>query len=286
MVKARVAVIGGSGLEELEGFRVRERAKVQTPYGEPSADLIIGDYADVPIAFLPRHGPRHHLIPTAVNYRANVWALKSVGVEQIVSVSAVGSLKLEIEPRMFVIPDQFYDNTKRRVMTFFDEGPVVHVAMADPYCPRLAAMAAEACARRGVTVRRGGTYVCIEGPQFSTRAESRAYRQLGFDVIGMTSATEAKLAREAEMCYITVALVTDYDVWHEADVTIEMVLENMRANVANVKAVLEELLPHLGEEDCPCRHALAGAIITDWALVPQEVKERLRPIVGKYWEKA
>jgi len=279
---ARVAVIGGSGLYELDGFQVRDRKRVTTPFGDPSDDIVVGDYGGTAVSFLPRHGVGHRIPPGGINFRANVWALKSLGVEQVVSVSAVGSLKLEIEPRTFVIPDQFYDNTRHRVSTFFDRGPVVHIALADPYCPALAARLAEACAARGVAVRAGGTYMCMEGPQFSTRGESRAYRQLGFDVIGMTSATEAKLAREAEMCYATVALVTDYDVWHEADVTIETVLATMAANVANVKAVLQEALPRVATDDCPCRHALAGAIVTDLKYVPAEVKERLRPILRRY----
>ncbi len=282
MARATIAVIGGSGLEQLEGFRVRERVAAATPFGDPSDEITLGDFGGVAVAFLPRHGAAHTVPPGSINYRANVWALKSIGVERVVSVSAVGSLKLEIEPRTFVIPDQFYDNTRRRVATFFDEGPVAHVALADPYCPFVSEKIVAACERRGVPVRRGGTYLCMEGPQFSTRGESRAYRHLGFDVIGMTSATEAKLAREAEMCYATVALVTDYDVWHEADVTIEMVLENMRANVANVKAVVEEVLPTLTAGECPCQNALAGAIITDFKLVPPAVIEKLKPILAKY----
>jgi 5'-methylthioadenosine phosphorylase len=278
------AVIGGSGLYEIEGFEVEEKRKVDTPFGAPSDELIIGTFAGAPVVFLPRHGAGHRYSAGAVNYRANIWALKSLGVDRVLSVSAVGSLRKEIEPRHFVVPDQFYDNTKRRASTFFDDGLTVHVALADPYCARVRELAAAACVRRGVPAHDRGTYVCIEGPQFSTRGESNVYRQLGFDVIGMTSATEAKLAREAELCYGTLALVTDYDVWFEAgDVNIEMVLDNMRANVANVKAVIEEALPRLAAAgDCSCHHALAGAILTDLDLVPADVKERLRPILGKY----
>jgi 5'-methylthioadenosine phosphorylase len=235
------------------------------------------------VVFLPRHGVGHRYPAGAVNYRANVYALKSVGVDRVLSVSAVGSLKEDVEPRHFVVPDQFYDNTKRRISTFFDD-VTVHVALADPYCARVRELAVAACEKRGVPVKDGGTYVCMEGPQFSTRGESRVYRQLGFDVIGMTSATEAKLAREAEMCYATLALVTDYDVWFEAeDVSIEMVLDNMRANVANVKAVIEEALPGLAAlDDCSCHHALEGAILTDPGLIPAAVKERHRLFFGKY----
>lgn len=284
MGEAATAVIGGSGLYEIEGFAVEDRRHLATPFGEPSGDLVIGTFAGAPVVFLPRHGVGHRLPPGGVNFRANIWALKSLGVDRILSVSAVGSLKEEVEPRHFVVPDQLYDNTKRRVSTFFDAGLAVHVPLADPYCSRVRELAAAACERRGVPVRAQGTYVCIEGPQFSTRAESNVYRHLGFDVVGMTSATEAKLAREAEMCYATVALVTDYDVWFEAeDVTIGMVLENMRANVANVKAVIEEVLPGLAAAgECGCHHALEGAIVTDLALVPDEIKERLGPILAKY----
>jgi 5'-methylthioadenosine phosphorylase len=277
------AVIGGSGLYEIEGFEVEEKRKVDTPFGDPSDELIIGTFAGAPVVFLPRHGAGHRHPAGAVNYRANIWALKSAGVDRVLSVSAVGSLKEDVEPRHFVVPDQFYDNTKRRISTFFDD-VTVHVALADPYCERVRGLAVAACEKRGVPVKNGGTYICMEGPQFSTRGESRVYRQLGFDVIGMTSATEAKLAREAEMCYATLALVTDYDVWFEAeDVTIEMVLENMRANVANVKAVIEEALPGLAAlDDCSCHHALEGAILTDPALIAEGTKEKLRPLIGKY----
>ncbi len=284
MRKAATAVIGGSGLYEIEGFAVEERRRLETPFGEPSDDLVVGTFAGAPVVFLPRHGAGHRLPPGGVNFRANIWALKSLGVDRILGVSAVGSLKKEIKPRDFVVPDQLYDNTKHRVSTFFDRGPAVHVPLADPYCPGVRELAAAACERRGVPAHRRGTYVCMEGPQFSTRAESNVYRHLGFDVVGMTSATEAKLAREAEMCYATLALVTDYDVWFEAeDVTIGMVLDNMRANVANVKAVIEEVLPELAAAgECGCRRALEGAIVTDLRLVPDEIKERLRPILGKY----
>jgi 5'-methylthioadenosine phosphorylase len=282
--EAATAVIGGSGLYEIEGFDVDERRRLETPYGPPSDDLVIGTLAGAPVVFLPRHGVGHRLPPGGVNFRANIWALKSLGVERILSVSAVGSLKTEVKPCDFVIPDQLYDNTKHRASTFFDAGLAVHVSLADPYCPRVRELATAACERRGVTVHGRGTYVCMEGPQFSTRAESNVYRHLGFDVVGMTSATEAKLAREAEMCYATVALVTDYDVWFEAeDVTIGMILDNMRANVANVTAVVEEVLPELAAAGaCDCRRALEGAIVTDLELVPDEVKERLRPILAKY----
>ncbi|UCH78058.1 MAG: S-methyl-5'-thioadenosine phosphorylase [Candidatus Coatesbacteria bacterium] len=284
MSEAATAVIGGSGLYEIEGFDVRERRKVETPFGDPSDEFVIGAFAGAQIVFLPRHGAGHRHPAGAVNYRANIWGLKALGVNRVLSVSAVGSLKAEIEPRQFVIPDQFYDNTKRRLATFFDDTPTAHVGLADPYCEEVRRAVGAACESVGVPAHTQGTYLCMEGPQFSTRAESNAYRQLGFDVIGMTSATEAKLAREAEMCYATVALVTDYDCWFEAeDVTIGMVLENMRANVANVKAVIAEALPAVAAlEACACHRALEGAILTDLKLVPAEVVERLRPLLAKY----
>jgi 5'-methylthioadenosine phosphorylase len=285
LTKAATAVIGGTGLYEIEGFDVREKKKITTPYGDPSSEFVIGEYGGAPVIFLPRHGVGHYSPAGAVDFRANTWALKSLGVDRVLSVSAVGSLKEEIRPREFVVPDQFYDNTKHRVSTFFGEpGLTVHISLADPYCARVREMAIRACERRGITAHPQGTYICMEGPQFSTRGESRVYRQLGFDVIGMTSATEAKLAREAEMCYATVALVTDYDCWYEAeDVNIEMVLETMRANVDNVKAVVEEVLPELAAMgECDCHHALQGAILTDPALVPEELKKKLGPVLAKY----
>jgi len=278
-----IGVIGGSGLYELEGLKVQAKKRVTTPFGEPSDELVWGEYGGVECVFLARHGVGHRIPPHGINFRANTWALKSAGVQRVLGVSAVGSLKLEIAPRDFVVPDQFYDHTRRRETTFFDQGPVTHISLADPYCPELRAALSAACDERGVKCHAAGTYLCMEGPQFSTRGESRAYRQLGFDVIGMTSATEAKLAREAELCYATVALVTDYDCWHEADVTIEMVLANVAANVANVKAVLAAALPRAAAAPtCACQHALAGAIITDLKLVPAATLERLRPLLAKY----
>jgi 5'-methylthioadenosine phosphorylase len=278
-----IGVIGGTGLDEFEGFKVMEKRRVSTPFGNPSDELTIGEYNGVACIFLPRHGAGHRIPPGGIRFRANIWALKSLGVKRILSVSAVGSLKLEIEPRHFVLPNQFYDNTRHRASTFFDLGPVTHVVMADPYCPELRGHLAAACRECGVPVHEGGTYINMEGPQFSTRGESRVYRQLGFDVIGMTSATEAKLAREAEICYATVALVTDYDVWHEEDVTIEIVLETMAANVANVKAVLAAALPKVAAQPaCKCQDALNGAIVTDLQLVAPDVLENLRPLLARY----
>jgi 5'-methylthioadenosine phosphorylase len=281
--EVKIAVIGGSGLYEIEGFDVKDRVTVETPVGPPSDDIVLGELADVPVAFLPRHGVGHRIHPGAVPVRANVWALKSLGVEKMLSVSAVGSLKEEIKPRDFVIPDQFFDHTKGRESTFFDEGPVVHISLADPYCGEMRRVLVDGCKAVGVGYHDGGTYINMEGPQFSTRAESRVYRQWGMDVIGMTSATEVKLAREAEMCLATVALSTDYDVWHEEDVTIEMVLENMAANIAHVKELIRTVLPAVAElGDCACNHALANAIITDRSMIEPEVIERLEPIIGKY----
>jgi 5'-methylthioadenosine phosphorylase len=279
------AVIGGSGLYEIEGFDVREKKRVETPFGDPTGEFVIGEFGGAPVIFLPRHGVGHFTPAGAINFRANTWALKSLGVDRVLSVSAVGSLKTEIRPREFVVPDQFYDNTKHRVSTFFDApGLTVHIPLADPYCNRVRELAVAACEQRGVPVHGRGTYICMEGPQFSTRAESGVYRQLGFDVIGMTSATEAKLAREAEMCYATVALVTDYDCWFEAeDVNIEMVLDTVRTNVENVKAVVADVLPGLAAlDECDCHNALRGAVTTDPALVPEEIKKKLGPIISKY----
>jgi 5'-methylthioadenosine phosphorylase len=281
--EVKIAVIGGSGLYEIEGFDVNDRVAVKTPFGSPSDEIVIGELEGVPAAFLPRHGVGHRIHPGALPVRANIWALKTLGVEKMVSVSAVGSLKEEIKPRDFVIPDQFFDHTKSRQSTFFDEGPVVHISLADPYCEEMRRVLVDGCKAIGVGYHDGGTYINMEGPQFSTRAESRVYRQWGMDVIGMTSATEVKLAREAEMCLGTVALSTDYDVWYEEDVTIEMVLANVDANITHVKALIRAVLPAVAElGDCACNHALENAIITDRSMIPPDVIKRLKPIIGKY----
>ena len=250
-----VGVIGGSGLYELEGLTNVRWRRVRTPFGDPSDEFCTGELEGRPVVFLPRHGRGHRLTPTELNFRANVWGLKSLGVERIVSVSAVGSMREDIRPLDLVIPGQFVDLTKRRVSSFFGEGIVAHVGMADPVCGQLSDVLDKAARATGSRVHRGGTYVCIEGPQFSTRAESRVYRSWGVDVIGMTNMPEAKLAREAELCYATLALATDYDVWHEthAAVSVEAVVANLLKNVATAKDVLRRVIPSIGaERTCEC----------------------------------
>ena len=281
-----VGVIGGSGLYEMEGLSNVESVRVETPWGNPSSDLVAGTFGDVRMVFLPRHGKGHVLAPPEINYRANVYAMKTLGVERIVSVSAVGSMKEKIEPGHVVIPDQFIDNTKSRESTFFDEGVVAHVSMADPVCPALSQILREAASECGATVHCGGTYVCIEGPQFSTRAESDLYRQWGVDVIGMTAMPEAKLAREAEICYATVALSTDYDCWNEGhdDVTVADVIEIMNRNVETARKILAETVGRVPEErNCACPEALSGSVITQLEVASEEtVRNKLGIFLKKY----
>lgn len=288
--RAKIGIIGGSGLYDMEGLEETREVSVSTPFGPPSGAFLLGRISRVPIAFLARHGKDHHLLPSEINYRANLFAMKKLGVERILSVSAVGSMKKEIAPTHIVIPDQFYDLTKRRENTFFGEGIVAHVSLADPVCPELAETLAKTGETLGGTMHRGGTYLCMEGPQFSTRAESDVHRGWGVDVIGMTNATEAKLAREAEICYATIALSTDYDCWYveEGYVTAEMVLKTLRENVAFSKKLLQTTLQEIGagvlgaERKCYCANALKNAIVTPPQTIPTEAKEKLAPIVGKY----
>jgi 5'-methylthioadenosine phosphorylase len=259
--------------------------RLETPFGAPSDAYRIGTLSGQRVAFLPRHGRGHRISPTELNSRANIFGFKLLGVERLISVSAVGSMREEIRPLDFVIPDQLFDRTRLRANTFFGGGLVAHVGFADPFCSDLAAAAAGAAETVGATVHRGGTYVCIEGPQFSTRAESRIYRQWGVDVIGMTALPEAKLAREAEICYAIVALATDYDVWHESHdaVTVEMVVANLLQNVATAKRTLTELVPRIGPRtSCGCGDALASAIMTQPDLIPADVKRDLAPLIGRY----
>lgn len=286
---ARLGVIGGSGLYQMDGLVDVEEVSVQTPFGPPSDAITLGRLGDTPMAFLPRHGRGHRLNPTEVPSRANIHALKSLGVEWVISVSAVGSLREHLAPLDLVIPDQLFDRTKSRPNTFFEGGVVVHASFADPFCPHLSGLLTEAAAGLGdVKAHRGGTYVCIEGPLFSTKAESRIYRQLGCDVIGMTALPEAKLAREAELCYATVACITDYDVWHETEepVTVEMVVANLARNAASaqriIRAVAAQLPADRSAVTCECDHALANAILTDRAIIPAPVRERYRLLLGKY----
>jgi 5'-methylthioadenosine phosphorylase len=283
-----VGVIGGSGLYEMEGLTNIRSIKVATPFGRPSDDYIVGTLHGMRIAFLPRHGRGHRIMPTDINYRANIYGMKKLGVERIISVSAVGSMKEEIKPGDIVVPDQFYDHTKQRRSTFFGNGIVAHVGMADPVCAGLCTALIEAGAKVGATVHRGGTYLCMEGPQFSTRAESMTYREWNVDVIGMTNATEAKLAREAEICYSTIALATDYDCWHHSEeaVTVEAVLAVMKHNIETSKAMIRQAVQMLPTtRACGCGEALRNTIMTPATLVPAKTKKDLAPIIGKYMKK-
>jgi 5'-methylthioadenosine phosphorylase len=280
-----IGVIGGSGLYEMEGLSSVDTVKISTPFGKPSDEYIIGTLHGRRVAFLPRHGRGHRILPTDINYRANIYGMKKLGVQRIISVSAVGSMKEEIRPGDIVIPDQFYDHTKHRRSTFFGNGIVAHVGMAEPVCGSLCGVLIEAGISVGATVHRTGTYLCMEGPQFSTRAESLTYRTWDVDVIGMTNATEAKLAREAEICYSTIALATDYDCWHHSEeaVTVEAVLEVMRHNIETSKAMIREAVRMLnGSRSCNCGEALRNTIMTPQKLMPSQTRKDLALIIGKY----
>ena len=280
------AIVGGSGLYKLAGLADVEEISVDTPFGPPSDQLLVGSIEGRRVAFLARHGRGHGLLPGEVNYRANTFALKRIGVQRILSASAVGSMREEIRPRDVVLIDQFLDRTRGRPSTFFGCGLVAHVSFADPVCSALRRAMLAAARKDGVQAHDGGCYVCIEGPAFSTRFESELYRSWGVSVIGMTNLQEAKLAREAEMCYATLAMVTDYDCWHddEQDVTVEGVLGHLKANAGMAARVLRDTIHGFSEEDgaCDCARALAGAIITPREEIPAETKDRLAPIVGKY----
>ncbi len=280
-----VGVIGGSGLYEMEGLTDVDYVDLDTPFGKPSDNVVIGTLDGIRVAFLPRHGRGHRINPTGIPARANIFALKTLGVRRIVSVSAVGSLKEEFAPLDLVVPDQLIDRTRSRVNTFFNEGIVAHIGFADPFCPQASAVIAAAGNEVGVPTHSGGTMVVMEGPAFSTRAESFMYRSWGADIIGMTALPEAKLAREAEICYATMAWITDYDCWHESEetVTVELVVQNLLQNVSNSREMLRRVIPQLGTaSDCACNSALKDAIITAPEAVPEEVKQKLAPIVGKY----
>ena len=281
----KLGIIGGSGLYGMPGLAETREVRVATPFGKPSDAYLVGTLAGKRVAFLARHGRGHRILPTELNFRANLYGFKKLGVERILSVSAVGSLKEEYKPMDFLVPDQFFDRTRQRVSTFFGNRIVAHVSFADPFCPALRQVLTEACRRAGVTVHDGGTYVCMEGPMFSTKAESHTYRKLGFDVIGMTNLQEAKLAREAEICYATVAMVTDYDCWHpEHDaVTGQQVMEYLARNIENVQGVIREAVPRVpAARTCKCGAALAHAIITEAKKIPPSTRKRLRLIIGKY----
>jgi len=285
MAAPLIGVIGGSGLYRMEGIdRVREVA-VKTPFGKASDKLIRGRLGDAEMVFLPRHGKGHRWLPTEVNFRANIFAMKKLGVERIISVSAVGSLRENIAPGDLVVPDQFIDRTTQRPSTFFGKGLVAHVSLADPFCKHLSGVLIESARAERASVHAGGTYLCMEGPQFSTRAESHLYRSWNADVIGMTNLQEAKLAREAEICFGTLALATDYDCWNESagDVEIEQVLEVLRHNVELAQRTIRRAVAQLaGPRPCSCASALKDAIITERALIPKRVRAELRPIIGKY----
>jgi 5'-methylthioadenosine phosphorylase len=285
MKKEIIGVIGGTGLYRIEGLQKVREITVKTPFGAPSDKLLRGRLGQVELVFLPRHGRGHRLLPTELNFRANIFAMKKLGVERILSVSAVGSLRREIAPGHVVVPDQFIDRTSQRPSTFFGRGVVAHVSFADPFCPVLSEALARAAEAAHGTVHRGGTYLCMEGPQFSTRAESRLYRAWGADVIGMTNLQEAKLAREAEMCFGTLALATDYDCWNEeaGDVEIDHVLQILAQNVELAKKTIHNVVADSAAvRSCQCANALKNAIITEPGKIPKRVKLQLQPIIGKY----
>ncbi len=286
-MKARIGVIGGSGLYSMPGFDAQEEVAVETPWGDPSDKFVVGRLSGETVAFLARHGRGHRISPSELNFRANIYGMKWLGVERIISLSAVGSLKQELRPQDFVIPDQFFDRTRGRVSTFFGNGLVVHVSFAHPICPELAATVHEACRASGVNASKGGTYLCMEGPAFSTVAESNVYRSWGMDVIGMTNLQEAKLAREAEICYVTVAMVTDYDCWHPDHdaVTVDQIIANLVKNAENAASVVAAAVARIpAARGCQCGSALKNAIITDRKLIPAPTRKKLALLVGKYLE--
>jgi 5'-methylthioadenosine phosphorylase len=282
---AEIGIIGGSGLYEMPGLESAREVRVHTPFGDPSDALVVGKLEGHRVAFLSRHGRGHRILPSEINYRANICAMKMLGVQRIISISAVGSLKENVQPMDFLIPDQFYDRTKLRVATFFGDGLVAHVSFDQPVCPQLSVVLGDACFKAGVKSHRGGTYVCMEGPQFSTLAEAHVHRQLHFDVIGMTNVTEAKLAREAEICYATVAMITDYDCWHpdHASVTLEQIMNNLTRNAENAQNTIRAAVRGMpAERTCKCGSALAHALVTNPKMIPAATKRKLAPIAGRY----
>jgi 5'-methylthioadenosine phosphorylase len=281
----RIGIIGGSGLYQMAGLTEIDEIEIETPFGSPSDAYRIGTLEGKRVAFLARHNRHHTLLPSELNYRANIYGFKKLGVDWILSASAVGSLKEEIRPLDIVLPDQFYDRTKARISTFFGDGIVVHVSFAHPVCPQLAELIEQGAKESGIHVKRGGTYVCMEGPQFSTIAESNTYRRNGADLIGMTNLQEAKLAREAEICYTTIALVTDYDCWHPQHdaVTVTEVIENLKKNSDHAQKIIRGTVKRLPvDRSCKCSHALRHAIMTDLSKVPAKTKERVELLIRKY----
>ena len=285
MAQAEIGIIGGSGLYSMPGFSDVNEVKLQTPFGEPSESYVLGVLEGRRVAFLARHGRGHRILPSELNFRANIHGFKQLGVERIISVSAVGSLKEEHKPLDFVVPDQFFDRTRHRVDTFFGDGVVAHISMADPVCGEMATVVAAACKQSGVSGKRRGTYLCMEGPQFSTKAESNVYRSWGMDVIGMTNLQEANLAREAELCYVTIAMVTDYDCWHphHDSVTVDQIVAVLVKNAENAARVVKATVSAMpATRGCKCGAALAHAILTERDKIPAATKEKLRLILGKY----
>jgi 5'-methylthioadenosine phosphorylase len=283
--QAEIGIIGGSGLYSMNGLTKTREVQVKTPFGEPSDAIVLGMLEGKRVAFLARHGRGHRILPSEINFRANVYAMKLLGVERMVSVSAVGSLMEDLQPGEFLVPDQFVDRTKNRVSTFFGEGLVAHVGFDKPTCGQVSGVLADASVHCGVMVHRRGTYVCIEGPQFSTLAEANMHRQLRFEVIGMTNVTEAKLAREAEICYATIAMITDFDCWHpeHESVTASEIIATLVQNAENAQRVLREAVRAMPEErNCKCGAALKHALVTDMKLVPKATKKKLDAIIGKY----
>ncbi|MEO8504305.1 MAG: S-methyl-5'-thioadenosine phosphorylase [Acidobacteriota bacterium] len=287
MSDIHIGVIGGSGLYSMDGLVVREERRISTPFGEPSDPYVIGELEGKSVAFLARHGRGHRILPSELNFRANIFGFKVLGVERLISVSAVGSMKLEYAPTDIVVPDQFYDRTHQRADTFFGEGLVAHVSVADPVCPQLFGIFGDSARAAGAKVHQGGTYLCMEGPQFSTKAESRVHRSWGVDVIGMTNLQEAKLAREAEICYGSLSMVTDYDCWHESEEAVsgEAVMKVIQQNSRMAQEVVRRIVTSVGPgaRTCPCASALAHSLITERSLVPAATIEKLRPIIGRYY---
>ncbi len=284
-MKAQIGVIGGSGLYSMPGFEAQEEVPVDTPWGNPSDHYVIGKLAGKDVAFLARHGRGHRISPSELNFRANIFGMKKLGVERIVSLSAVGSLKEEHRPLEFILPSQFFDRTRGRASTFFGDGVVAHISFADPICPQLADVVEDACRAEGLTAKKGGTYLCMEGPAFSTKAESNVYRSWGMDVIGMTNLQEAKLAREAEICYVTVAMVTDYDCWHPDHdaVTVSDIIAHLTKNAENAAKVVAATVARMpAARECKCGSALSHAIITDRSRIPEAARKKLDLLIGKY----
>ena len=285
MEKIEIGLIGGSGLYQMEELKDVEEIEVDTPFGSPSDSYIVGTLSGRKVAFLSRHSRGHRLLPSEINYRANIFGFKMLGVEWIISASAVGSMREDRKPMDIVIPDQFFDRTKNRKATFFGDGIAIHISFAEPLCPTLSQILLEAGQQVKCTIYKGGTYLCMEGPQFSTKAESFIYRSWGVDVIGMTNLTEAKLAREAEICYATLALVTDYDVWHEVEeeVSVGVIVEILQKNAETAQRIMKAAINAIPQErNCSCARALEGAIITDKSLISKDLKKKLSLIIGKY----